>query len=480
MTWRYQEVVRYVQDCIDSGTVKPGERLQSVREMSAQTGFSVVTVHHAYSLLESEGLIEARPRSGFYVAANARISTEFPNEHGLLKQAPESVSVSSQLYKLMALWRERRIDSFGSLYPSSDLLPTHELLTHMRRYLRNVRPDRPPAPSLAGHPDLLDVIGRRAALRGVRIRGQDTVVTNNSQTALDLCLDVTTRPGDLVLIESPSYFPLFAALQRRHLRAIEIYSHPVTGVDPDQFDYLLDHNDVRACLLMPVNHFPTGVTYPDEVLERLATKSNRSNVPIIEYDAMSELTHSASSPSSLKVYDSQDLVLQVGGFAATLGPLAGAGWVLNARFRESILERMAFSDLAASEAALQQAIAECILRHSYDRQLRNVREQLKTRMRRGLQQIAQSFPAGCSASIPSGGFMCWVRLPAHVDSLRLAETLADEDISILPGPLLSVANSFRNFVGLNLSFKSDGRLGAQIAAVSHRIRTPEGPSDRRT
>ncbi len=467
MTWRYQEVVRHVQDCIDSGALKAGEKLQSVREMSLQSGFSVITVHHAYSLLESEGVIEARPRSGFYVVDRPRISSEFPEiADARTDRGAEEVSISAQLYQLMALWRERKIETFGSLHPSSDLLPTQELLTHMRRFLRNIRPDRPPVTSLAGHADLRDIISRRAAARGVRIREDNTVVTSSSQTALDLCLDVITRPGDLVMIESPTYFPLFSALQRRHLRVIEIYSHPVSGIDPDQFDFLIESNDIDACLLMPVNHFPTGVIYPEEALRRIAAKAAERSIPIVEYDTFSELTHASSNAPSLKNYDHKDLVLQIGSFAATLGPLAGAGWVLNARYRERILEKLAFTDLAASEAALQHAITECMVRHSYDRQVRQMREQLKGRMRRGLQLVAENFPRQCAVSRPAGGFMCWVRLPAGSDSLALAVRAADLGLSVVPGPLLSVASSFRNFIGLNFSYPWTSATEDRLVTIS--------------
>jgi DNA-binding transcriptional MocR family regulator len=447
---RYQEVARYVQECIDGGSLRPGDKVQSVREMAVQTGFSVVTVQHAYALLESEGVIEARPRSGFYVSETVRAGAEFPDEV-LVGSEKGEPSISAQLYRLIALWRERQVESFGSLHPSNDLLRTQELLTHMRRYLRQVRADRPPVTSLAGDPALREIIVRRAALRGVRLRETHAVVTTSSQMALDLCLDTVTQPGDLVMIESPTYFPLIAALERRRLKAIEIYSHPINGIDPDQFDYLIDNNDIRACLLMPVNHFPTGVTYSTAVLGRLAGKIAERGIPVVEYDTFAELTHTSVSPPSLKSYDDLDLVLQVGSFAATLGPLAGAAWILSGRYREQILERLSFTDLGAGEAALQNAIAECILRHSYDRQLRNVREQLKSRMRRGLQQIGEVFPPQCAVSRPSGGFMCWVRLPSEVDSLRVAMQAAERGLSVLPGPLFSVANSFRNFIALNFS-----------------------------
>jgi DNA-binding transcriptional MocR family regulator len=465
--WRYQEVVRLIQGWIDSGILKPGDRLRSVREMSVQTGFSIVTIHHAYSLLESEGVLEARPRSGFYVADTSSIMSEFPlAQADFAGNDANEVSVSRQLYKLMAAWRERGIDRFGSLHPSDDLLPRAEISTHMRQAFREQARMPPRLASVSGDPALREIIAKRAALRGALVGSDDVVVATSSQNALELCLDAVTRPGDLVLIESPSYFPLFSALQRRQLKVIEIYSHPKTGIDPDQFDYLLDNGDVRACLLMPTNHYPTGVSYSDEVLSRIVAKASARRVPIIENDTFGELSHSAVHASTFKKFDPNDIVLQVGSFASTLGPQYGLGWVLNHQYRERLLEHQFFNDPVAGDAALQRAVAQYILRRSYDRHLRHMREELEARMRRGLTQIAQRFPAQCAVSRPAGGFMCWVRFPGNFDSLKAANRAMQQGIGILPGPLFSVTSSFRNFIGLNFSFAWNAEREAQFAKLA--------------
>ena len=466
-TWRYQEVVRLIRGWIDSGILKPGDRLRSVREMSVQTNFSIVTIHHAYSLLESEGVLEARPRSGFYVADTARIMSEFP--HGrddFASNDAASVSISRQLFKLMSAWRSSGIESFGSLHPSSDLLPQEDINTHMRQAFREQGRKSQTPSEISGDPTLREIIAKRAALRGALVRSEDVVVTNSSQDALQLCLDATTSPGDVVLIESPSYFPLFSALQRRHLKVVEIYSHPKTGIDPDQFDYLLDNGNVRACVLMPVNHYPTGVSYADEVLSRIIAKASAKKVPIIENDIYGELSHGAVPASTLKKFDPNDIVLQVGSFASTLGPHYGLGWILNRQYREVLLEHQFFNDPAPGNAAVQRAVAQYILRRSYDRHLRHMREELEVRTRRGLTQIAQHFPGQSAVSRPTGGFMCWLRFPGNFDSLEAANLALQQGIGILPGPLFSVTNSFRNFIGLNLSFAWDGQREAQFATLS--------------
>jgi DNA-binding transcriptional MocR family regulator len=451
--WRYQEVVRLIRSWIDSGVLKPGERLRSIRDMSLQTGFSVVTVHHAYSLLESEGVLEARPRSGYFVAKAAEVFSEFPHAQSDFVGKPDEASVGRRLFKLMGGSRELGMERFGSLHPSSDLFPYEEIGPEMRRAFREHPPRlKKPAP-VAGDSTLREIIAKRAAFRGALAHTEDVIVAGTQQSALELSLDALTKPGDTVLIETPSYFPLFSALQRRQLKVIEIYSHPQTGIDPEQFEYLLSSDDVRACLLMPVNHYPTGVTYSNEVLARIVAAATARQIPVIENDAYGELLQGGSQASSLKTFDASDFVLQVGSFAATLGPLYGLAWIINQRYRERLLERQFFNEPAAGHDVVQRAIASYILRRSYDRHLRRMREQLEIRMRRGLVEIAQQLPAKCAVSRPSGGFMCWMRFPSNFDSLKTADRAMQRGLGFIPGPLFSISSSFRNFVGLNLSFE---------------------------
>jgi DNA-binding transcriptional MocR family regulator len=73
---------------------------------------------------------------------------------------------------------------------------------------------------------------------------------------------------------------------------MEIYSHPTTGIDPEQFEYLLEQGGIAACLLMPVNHYPTGVTYSQETMRRIVEAAAARGVPIIENDLLGELSHS--------------------------------------------------------------------------------------------------------------------------------------------------------------------------------------------
>ena len=119
----------------------------------------------------------------------------------------------------------------------------------------------------------------------------DIVLTAGGMHALNLCINILTKPGDIVLIESPTMFPVFTALEHRGLRAIEIPYSPRHGLDPDQFEYLTDRHDIRACVLMPAHQFPTGVSTPESAVRRIVETARRKNLPIIENGGYMDLQY---------------------------------------------------------------------------------------------------------------------------------------------------------------------------------------------
>lgn len=405
---RYQEVQRTILSWIDKGILKPGDRIPSIRQMCTQTGFSAVTVQHAYAQLENDGVLQSRSRSGFFVSEERRRLAEFPPLLGsdLTPRERDSISLHQRLYRVMSLWQKQGIEAFGHFTLSPDLFPSRDLGILLQRTLRwESHGQRRPVP-FEGHPLLRKIVAKRVAQKGANVSASDVIVTQSAQHALDLSLRTVTKPGGTILIESPTHLSFVAALERHSLRAIEIYSHPNTGVDPDQFDYLLARNNISACLIMSNHHYPTGVTYSQETLRRIVKTASTRMVPIIESDIYGELSHDPLASSSLKSFDVSDIVLQIGSFTDTLGPRHGLGWIINGTHQESLLEKRFFDDPMGDDAAVQNAVATYMQQHSYERHLRRLRENLSTRVRKGLSLISQQFPLNCSVSRPSGGFMC--------------------------------------------------------------------------
>lgn len=442
--------MRIIQMQIDTGVLKPGQRVPSVRAMSNRTGFSAVTVHHAYVELESEGVLVVRPRSGFFVADTIRKLGEFaPRE---IEVEPENFkSFASSYYRLSQGWQSANMSSFGMMHVCEHLFPRKEFAVLHIKALKQAASRAPVLYQSNGGKQLREALAKRAALRGMAVHPSDFIITGSARVSLDLCLEATTRPGDTVLVESPSHPSLISALQRRQHKLIEIYSHPSYGVDPDQFKYLLDHNDIKACALMTAHHFPTGVSYSEDAVARILAAAAARKTPIIENDMYGELAQEPGNRRTLLHMDEDGIVLQFGSFREIVGSAYVLGWIISRNRNFRVDEANFFNDPPSESVAVQAALAEFILKRSYDRHLRVLRETLGTRMRRGLNIISQTFPQECAVSRPDGGFMCWIKAPRGFDAIEMAPLAHKLGISYAPGPIFSVTNSFRNFLAINLS-----------------------------
>ncbi|EHR01060.1 aminotransferase-like domain-containing protein [Bradyrhizobium sp. WSM471] len=470
MPYRYNAVVEHIRKRVDAGTLKVGDRLPSIRQLSLLTGFSAVTIHHGYELLESRGYCTARPRSGYYLT---RISSELGDFSQDGENSVEPISIGDFPQALLLSWQNRTLNAFGAPQPSDDLFDCAELDSVMRRILR--RRKLPAKDAVMGDIDLRLQIAKRAAQRGIFTRYQDIIVTGSATQGLNLCLDALTDPGNVILVESPSYFPALSSIKHRNLRVVEIYSHPRTGVDPDQFEYLVKNNNIRVALLMANNHFPTGITYGEEGMKRIVAAAHKNTVTIIENDMLGDLYYGISNPRSLKKFDSSETVLQFSSFECSLAPEYGLGWVIAGKHAQPILAASCLGGYAINDFRIQQALAEYLSCHSQDRHLRRIRDTLASRMERGLQLLGERLPAGCSISRPNGGYMCWVHAPQGFKSGRAARALHKQRVSILPGPVFSAAaRSFENLFALNFSFPwtttneaKIGKIADSIAEIAH-------------
>ena len=470
---RYEQVVSYIRRLIEAGTLKPQEKLPSVRAFSETTGFSMVTVHHGYALLESEGVIEARPRAGFFVAAQPPVLRSFsdgPSSGRDLSPAP--VSIDSLNFKVLAAWHNKNLEAFGAVYPSDDIFPRRRIYQTLRQVLLRGPNLTPETDAPEGDPMLREIIAKRLAQRGVIGRPTDVLVTGGGLQGLDICVGALTRPGNTVLVETPTFFPLLDALRRRRLLALEIYSHPKNGIDPDQFEYLLEKNEVTACLLMPVNHYPTGVTYSEETMRRIVRIASQRQVPIIENDMFGNLSYASEFTPSLKAYDTDGWVVQFSCLPGLAPSGYGISWIVGERFHNALLEQKFFTNLFGGDGLLQRAAAEFIAKGYYERPLRHIRETLEWRMRRGLRLISDLLPKDCAISNPSGGFVCWIRGPLSFDALSASHRALLSNMSLAPGPMFSPAAGFKNFCALNFSFDWTDERVKKLEKIAAFIRSP--------
>ena len=443
----YQQFAREVAELIANGQLKPGERLPSVREARARRGISAATVFQAYQLLERDGLVLARPQSGFYVNARLAETTRAVPSPTADETASE-VNVSDLVFQVLAQARARGIAPLGSAFPGPDLFPLSRLARAAAKGLAAMDPATIVEHLSPGHPRLLEQIGLRYRIDGIHLASNEIVVTHGALEGLNAALQVTTRPGDTVVVESPTFYAALQAIERLGLKALPVPTSPETGIDLDALDAALSRQSVAACWLMPSLQNPTGAVMPDPAKRALVQMLARRDIPLIEDDVYAELYYGSQRPRPAKAFDESGLVLHCSSFSKSLAPGYRVGWVAGGRYAEAIQRLTLMTTLSASLPA-QVALMHVLEEGGYERHLRRLRGVLHGRMTAALGEIAAAFPKGTHISRPRGGYFVWVELPERVDAMRLHLAALANGIGVAPGHLFSPDARFARCLRIN-------------------------------
>ena len=207
---KYSEVADRIQSLIDRRILKVGDKLLSVRALSKEQGISLSTAFQAYYYLESKGLIEARPQSGYYVKYSPEHVLELPNVCDPIDDALP-VSVDDMINSVYLDLRSEKLLNFAMAAPSFSLLPVAKLNKAVMHTLRDTTTSCTHYEHVQGNQHLRKQIVRQAFNWGGRISEDDVIITAGCVEALSLCVKAITKPGDAVAIESPTYFAIFQA-----------------------------------------------------------------------------------------------------------------------------------------------------------------------------------------------------------------------------------------------------------------------------
>lgn len=464
----YQQLADELASSIRSGVLRPGDRLPSVRDLRRQRGVSPSTIFQAYAQLESQGLVETRARSGHFVRAR-RLLTGQPPEAALPSGRVTPVAISGLVFELLGSTRDADVVPLGSAFPAPGLFPFAALARGGARAMRRLGPAQISGALTAGDESLRAQVGRRYALNGVPLRADELIVTNGAMEALNLCLQAVTQPGDVVVVESPTFYAALQALERLHLKAVEVETDPVEGVRLGALETLLQHQKVAACWFMPTFQNPLGALMPDAKKQALVQLLARYGVPLIEDDVYAELHFGARRPLPAKAFDQEGLVLHCSSFSKSLAPGYRVGWAAAGRYARDV-EILKMMTSLASPIPPQLAIAEYLVQSGLERHLRNLRDALRTQHAEARALIEQFFPKGTRMTEPQGGYFVWLELPPGVDALKMHHQAMAQSISTAPGVLFSADRRFTRHLRLNVGHPIDQRIRAALkwlGALAH-------------
>ena len=322
---------------IAEDVLKIGDKLPSVRVLSDEYGISMGTAFQAYYHLEGKGLIESRPKSGYYVRFNHR---RFPDLPKMIQPDALSHDVSvkemiASIYADIASHNDKVIN-FAMAVPDISLLPAAKINKSVMHALRNSKDHCINYEHTQGNIELRKQIAKLAFNWGGKIKPDEVVVTNGCLEAITMCLKAVTQPGDTVAVESPNYFGIFQAIENMGLKVVEISSCFVTGLESGLFEKVIKKFPIKACVVIPNFNNPLGGCMPDENKKKLVEIITKHNIPLIEDDIYGELYFGKNRPRTCKYYDTKGMVMHCSSLSKSLAPGYRIGWTIPGKFLEQV------------------------------------------------------------------------------------------------------------------------------------------------
>lgn len=445
----YRQVIDLVSEHIESGTLRAGDRLPSLRRMSTRIGVSIPTVRQAYVELERQRRVESRPQSGYYVRAFAGNDLVLSAPKFRRSAKPVTVACRSLMDRVFDGIHQPGVVPFGITNPCMAKPAAKSLHRTMKRVMARAEERSLGYAPGFGEPGLRRQIAWRYLDTVGSIVDPDSIcVTNGGQEALLLALSAVARKGDVIAVESPTYHGMLELIDSLGMLAIEVETCPEEGVQLDALEKTLDAHPVRVCMFSTTLNNPLGVSMPDKKRKQLAELIDTRKIVLIEDDVYGELLFDGHRPKPAEFYSQSGRILTCGSFSKTAAPGYRIGWLITGRYRDAI-SRLKRSFSCASGLLQQLTLAEFLASGDYDRYLKTLRPVLQCNAERMSAAVAGHFPPATRTSKPVGGSVLWLELPGNVDAESLFDRVIEDGISISPGPVFSPCDRYRNFIRLS-------------------------------
>ncbi|MFE0781802.1 aminotransferase-like domain-containing protein, partial [Serratia bockelmannii] len=351
---RYATLAAILSQRIQQGLYPAGHRLPSVRALSQEHGVSISTVQQAYRLLEEQRLVEARPKSGYFVHTR-RAQAELPAMTAPV-QRPVDISQWEQVLELVRSRPREGLIQLGRGMPDVAEPTMKPLIVALRNAARHGDLRSLYYDSIQGVTALREQVARLLLDSGCHIGADQLLITTGCQEAISAGLRAVCQPGDIVAVDSPCFHGTMQTLKGLGIKALEIPTDPLTGVSLAALEMALEQWPIKAILLTPNCNNPLGYIMPDAHKQRLLTLAQRHDAAIIEDDVYGDIAYHYPRPRTIKSFDDDGRVLLCSSFSKTLAPGLRVGWIAPGRYLERVLH-MKFIGSGATATQPQLALS---------------------------------------------------------------------------------------------------------------------------
>jgi DNA-binding transcriptional MocR family regulator len=423
----YKQVFEEIAARIRSGELRRGTRLPATRELAGMLGLNRTTISAAYELLEAEHLIAGQVGRGSFVTGTSDNAVGVVWSDLLQREdRPKPVAPAQNI-------------SFAMSRPSRDLFPLDDF--------------RASCEAVLGRGDLASILQlgspsgyeplRRRLLEEARAQhlagpGDDLIITNGCQQALDLVGRVLLRPGDTVAVEDPIYPGLKNLLTGMGVQLSGIPVGP-DGIDPAHAERVLSREQPRLLVVTSNFQNPTGATISLSTRQRLIEAARVARVPVIENDPYGDLRYAGQPLAALKQLDEHGGTVLLRSFSKVSFPGLRVGWALGPKpLIDRLRNAKETADLHTDQLS-QAVLLEFTESGRLEAHRKRVLQAGAERLAATLDACARSFPSGTRWTRPEGGMNVWVRLPDPLDAGEMLMRAQEQGVAYLPGRYFAVS-----------------------------------------
>lgn len=453
----YQQIETYLRQGILSGSLAADTRLPASRQLARDLGVNRITVESAYAVLETDGLIYSKIGSGTYVLHPNPLfafSKDKPGaawplwQQSLASNEREAENKPSEKISQKAT-RHAKIISFASGIGDAHLFPAEDFRKVLQTVMRRDGIAALDYGEPNGHAPLRETITHILASQGLQIHSENVLVTAGSQQALSLVSQLLLKPGDVIMVERPTYS---GALELFRALGFKVVGVPVDrhGMQVEILEPLLQQYHPKLIYTIPTFHNPTGTCMSSQRRIQLIVLADRYNIPILEDDFVGDLRYEGRTQPALKALDPGGRVIYVSTFSKILMPGLRVGFlVAEGPIYHRLVNFKRVNDLATS-TLIQRALEVYVTVGRYQSYLRRSCQLFRKRRDAMLSAIERYLPAEINIDPPQGGLFIWIQLPEYLSSEKLIPLAWEEGVDFSPGAgFFSDGMNGRNWLRLN-------------------------------
>lgn len=475
----YRRLAADYQRTIEQGVLQAGDRMPSVRVFMRRHRVSLATALQTLRYMEEQGHLEARPRVGYFVRGAQPDGLLHAAEPDLSRPVPPVphqpyAGIGERISLLLEQGRRSgaRVDLGGATPPPA--LFDHVLLNRTAVGLLREKPDLlVRGRALHGaHPLFQQAMARRAMAAGIAVAAAEVLPTTGNSEAVTLALKAVAEVGDVVALESPSYYGLLQVIESLQMQALEIPCSPRTGLSLEALELALRTQPrLKAVVVVPELQMPLGSCMPDEHKARLVELCTAHGLALIEDDSYSMFVEGERPVRSLKSWDTQGRVIYCEAFNKSMAPGLRQGW-MSAGLWHARVQMLKFAQSRDTQPLAQLLAAACVGSPAHQRALQRLRVSLRRQREAMARLVARYFPIGTRLSLPPGGLCLWLEFPEGVSSTELFTLALAKGIRIAPGSMFSNTGRYERCMCLGCVHPVDAVIEQacrEVGALAHSL-----------